>query len=59
MEPSTGNMRGEENEWNVINTEPLPKRQKSKDVCRKIVECRHLAIICIVKFTFLVTFYGF
>ena len=30
VEPSTGNVRDEKNEWNVINTEPLSKRHKKE-----------------------------
>ena len=30
VKPSTGNVRGEEGKWNVIGTEPLPKRCKNK-----------------------------
>ena len=30
VKPSTGNVRGEESNWNVIDTEPLPRRRKNK-----------------------------
>ena len=30
VKPSTGNVRGEESKWNVVDTEPLPKRHKNK-----------------------------
>ena len=30
VKPSTGNVRGDESKWNIIETEPLPKRTKSK-----------------------------
>ena len=30
VKQSTGNVRGEESKWNVIETEPLPKRRKNK-----------------------------
>ena len=56
----TGNVRGEKSKWNVIDTEPYSKYVKiSSDACRQLVECRHLAIICVVKLTFLITFYVF
>ena len=30
VKPSTGNVRSDGSKWNVIDTEPLPKRRKNK-----------------------------
>ena len=30
VKPQTGNVRGEESKWNIIDTESLPKNRKNK-----------------------------
>ena len=30
VKPQTGNVRGEESKWNIIDTEPLPKKRKNQ-----------------------------